>query len=309
MAIGSSSPGQSEDIESQQQDSLQKHHFTTMATHLNITLQGQTDKPITADVFYNITYQPKPIVVFCHGYKGFKDWGAWNLVADKFAQEGFFFIKFNFSHNGGTPENPIDFPDLEAFAEDNYSKQLADLETVIDWITTTKKFVKEADVRNLNLIGHSRGGGIVLLKAASNKHVTKVASWAGVSDFASRFPQGQALEKWKENGIYYVKNSRTKQQMPHHYQFYKDFESHKEQLNIKKAVRHLKIPQLIIHAADDTSVVPREAKKLKQWNKKSKLSLINSGGHTFGTKHPWTKSEMPKPLHQITQQTIQFFNS
>ena len=56
-----------------------------------------------------------PLIIFCHGYKGFKDWGAWNLMAEAFAKIGFCFIKFNFSHNGGTIEQPIDFPDLEAF--------------------------------------------------------------------------------------------------------------------------------------------------------------------------------------------------
>src|SRR5699024_10598274 len=151
--------------------------------------------------YYDITHYPKPIVIFCHGYKGFKDWGAWNLMAKTFAKNGFFFIKFNFSHNGGTPEEPIDFPDLASFAEDNFSKQLKDLGSVIDWITTTKEFVKEADVANLNLIGHSRGGAIVLIKAAENKHVSRVATWAGVSDLARAFPKGEKLKKWQKEGV------------------------------------------------------------------------------------------------------------
>ena len=28
-------------------------------------------------------------VVFAHGYKGFKDWGAWGMMGDMFAEEGF----------------------------------------------------------------------------------------------------------------------------------------------------------------------------------------------------------------------------
>lgn len=148
-----------------------------MIREKSYSLQGKHGKPIVTDVHYEASQKPKPIVIFCHGYKGFKDWGAWGLVAEKFAAVNTFFIKFNFSHNGGTPEQPIDFPDLEAFANDNYTKQLDDLESIIDWISTTKEFAKEADVDQINLIGHSRGGGIVLLKAAQNNQVKKVITW------------------------------------------------------------------------------------------------------------------------------------
>ena len=106
----------------------------------NIEVKGKHNKPIVTDVFYKETNQPKKIIIFCHGYKGFKDWGAWNIMAETIANDGFFFIKFNFSHNGGTVDNPIDFPDLEAFGTNNYTKELDDLETVIDWISGNSDF-------------------------------------------------------------------------------------------------------------------------------------------------------------------------
>jgi len=84
------------------------------------------NKPILVDLRYVSGLDPKPIIIFCHGYKGFKDWGAWNIMANAFAKQGFCFIKFNFSHNGGTMEQPIDFPDLEAFANNNFIKELDD---------------------------------------------------------------------------------------------------------------------------------------------------------------------------------------
>ena len=80
----------------------------------NIVLEKEGFKPILMDFFYKKSIQNMPIVIFCHGYKGFKDWGAWDLVGKKFANNNFFFIKFNFSHNGGTVENPIDFGSIDA---------------------------------------------------------------------------------------------------------------------------------------------------------------------------------------------------
>jgi hypothetical protein len=90
--------------------------------HNNLVLNRKEQKPIVWDAHFNENGEQKPLVIFCHGYKGFKDWGGWNLVAQQFLEANLFFVKFNFSHHGGTVENPIDFLDLDAFAENNNSK-------------------------------------------------------------------------------------------------------------------------------------------------------------------------------------------
>ena len=92
-----------------------------MTIDKNTVIEKAGYKSILLDFFYNSGKKKMPLVIFCHGYKGYKDWGAWDLVAERFAEEGYFFLKFNFSHNGGTVQNPIDFPDLEAFAQNNFS--------------------------------------------------------------------------------------------------------------------------------------------------------------------------------------------
>ena len=166
----------------------------------NVVVEGSHKKPIIIDVFYKEEQHPKKIVIFCHGYKGFKDWGAWNLMATTFANKGFFFVKFNFSHNGGTAEQPIDFPDLEAFGHNNYSKELDDLETVIDWITNNSDFKNEIKVDDVSLVGHSRGGGVALLKTNEDLRVKKVITLAGVCDFEKRTATIGDLKQWKTTG-------------------------------------------------------------------------------------------------------------
>src|ERR1022692_4310700 len=71
----------------------------------NIELEGKHGKTILTDVFYKDGRDAKPIVIFLHGFKGSKDWGACNLMARHFASKRFVFVKFNFSHNGTTPKN------------------------------------------------------------------------------------------------------------------------------------------------------------------------------------------------------------
>jgi pimeloyl-ACP methyl ester carboxylesterase len=272
----------------------------------NSVLQGKHQKPILVDAFYKESKQPKPVIIFCHGYKGFKDWGAWNLMAIAFANAGFFFVKFNFSHNGGTIEQPIDFPDLEAFGNNNYTKELDDLETVIDWISNSTHFSKEVDTNKLSLIGHSRAGGIVSIKAEEDKRVSKVITLAGVCDYKKRTATTSELKQWKIDGVKYVLNGRTKQKMPHYYQFFEDFNTNEIRLTIKRAVENLTVPMLIIHGDSDTSVFINEAERLHQWKPDSQLEIIEGANHVFNTSHPWTAKKLSNELEKVVEKCNTF---
>ena len=274
----------------------------------NFLLKGKHHKPIVIDVFYNKNGLRKPMVIFSHGYKGYKDWGCWNLIAETFAKQNIVFVKFNFSHNGGTPEQPIDFPDLQAFGNNSYTKELDDLQSVIDWVHSETEFKNEIDLSRITLIGHSRGGGIVILKSSEDRRVSKVITWAGVADFESRFPKGDELIKWKQEGVIFIENSRTKQQMPLYYQFYENFIDNKERLHIETAAKKLKIPHLIFHGTDDQAVSLEDAKKFNKWNQKSEFIPVINGNHTFGSKHPWKEESLPQQLQEIVDNSIVFVN-
>lgn len=274
----------------------------------NSIVEGKHNKPCLVDVFYTKNNKSKPIVIFCHGYKGFKDWGAWNLMAEAFAAADFFFVKFNFSHNGGTVEQPIDFPDLEAFGNSNYTKELDDLETVVDWVLANSSFKKETNKDKISLIGHSRAGGIVTIKTEEDVRIKKVITLAGVSDYKPRFPKKERFKKWKKKGVYFVKNGRTHQEMPHFYQFYEDFDKNEKRLTIERAVKNIQVPHLIIHGDNDTSVSIDEAMNQQKWNPKSKLEIIKGANHVFGTSHPWKEQELPNEFQKVIDISIRFLN-
>jgi len=278
-----------------------------MTTELNIQVKSTYhSKPILTDVFYTKNNNKKPVVIFCHGYKGFKDWGAWNLVAAEFLKSNLFFLKFNFSHNGGTVENPIDFPDLEAFGHNNFITELNDLEDVINWLTNNYKYKDEIDLTNITLIGHSRGGGIVTIKASENKKISKVISWAGVSDFGARFPKGEKLQYWKKAGVSHIENARTKQKMPHYFQFYTNFKENEARLTIKNAVQKLTIPHLIVQGKKDEVVLPIEAENLHSWNPESTLVFIEEMNHPLGCSQPWKDLKMPVHLVRVVKHSVAF---
>ena len=265
----------------------------------NIILERTDKKPILIDTFYSKGKTSQPMVIFCHGYKGFKDWGAWNMMSEQIAKTGYCFIKFNFSHNGGTVENPIDFPDLEAFGQNNYTKELDDLNAVIDWAKNHFRNNEHINTNEICLIGHSRGGGIAVLKASEDNRITKLITLASVSNFSSRFGSDNEIKEWKEKGVKYVLNGRTKQHMPHYYQFYEDFKANEQWLSIESAAKQLEVPMLIIHGDNDTSVSINEAKALHQWNTESQLQIAKGADHVFNTRHPWDKETLSLELESI----------
>lgn len=272
----------------------------------NIPIQGKHELPIVTDFMFQERHSKLPIVIFCHGYKGFKDWGAWPLMCQAIAKQGFFVVAFNFSHNGGTIENPIDFPNLEAFGNDNFSKQQDDLQSVIDTVTDKNfKYSSHVNAADLILIGHSRGGGAVIIKAANEIKVTKLITLAAISTYDTSFPKGEALQAWKKTGVWKIKNGRTGQEMPHYIQFYEDYIKNKMALNIATAAKKINIPHLIVHGTSDTSVPLDSAEELAVLNANAETYFLDSD-HVFGGKHPWEKQEMSTDLYQVTQKIISF---
>lgn len=270
-------------------------------------LTRENKKPILLDVSYKVNGKQQPVVVFCHGYKGFKDWGCWNLMADYIAQKDLFFLKFNFSHNGGTIEKPIDFPDLNAFGENNFTKELEDLDAVISWISNSEnQYSNHMDVGNIILIGHSRGGGIVTIKASEDDRIAKVITLAGASDYKSRFPTGDELAFWRKEGVAYIENARTKQKMPHFIQFYDDFMANEARLTISLAAKQINIPHLIIHGTTDETVPFQEAEAIHSWNSGSELFAIEDANHVFGGSHPWESDSLPKDLSIAINEMLAF---
>lgn len=267
----------------------------------NIILQNPETKPFLADAFIPEAEGKWPLLIFCHGYKGYKDWGAWNLMAEKFAKNGFYFVKFNFSHNGTTLENPTDFADLEAFGNNNYSKELSDLEAVINHFNQDEK----VDATNITLMGHSRGGGICIIKATEDARIKNLITLASI-DSLDRFPSGEKLEQWRKEGVYYNYNSRTKQQMPHNIQFLEDFEQHKERFDVQKALRNFIGKTLVLHGNEDEAVSFSAAKNLYSWARNSELVLMDKANHTFGAKEPWKDYKLPLLLNSAVNNCIDF---
>ena len=279
-------------------------------------VQGYEGRAILGDVRKPASQKAVPLIIFAHGFKGFKDWGHFNLMADYFAAQGFAFLKFNFSHNGGTLQQPIDFPDLEAFSENTFWKELQDIKALLDALEGKNRvqegaadfmdFSAGVDHQQIYLIGHSRGGGIAILSAARDARISKVVNWAGVGDFKRYIPSGEQLSRWQERGVVYVENKRTLQQMPMKFTFVESLIQHSKDLDILQAVKQLQQPLMLIHGDADQVVELSDAKELKRINSAIVLQVIKDGDHVFGAKHPWVEVFLPGDTKHVIDLSIQF---
>lgn len=274
--------------------------------HIDFKFKGSTGKLITADLTYSIYPESVPIAVFAHGFKGFKDWGAWPLAAEIFASKRLPFFKFNFSHNGTTPAHLQEFVDLEAFGNNNFKIEYDDLGVVLDFIekkAETFPFVWNGE---LHLIGHSRGGAIALLRAAQDNRVSKCATWASVSDL-ERYLEMKAFEAWKNDGVHTIINGRTNQEMPIYFQFVENFAQHAEILRLGRHLENFEQPLLIIHGENDEVVPLQDAHTIYQEVPHAILVEIENADHTFNIKHPLTERKITKAFAEVLTESIEFF--
>ena len=281
-----------------------------MTISINSWFVGSNSRKSALTLYLNNKKQPKSLLLFTHGFKGFKAWGHFPLICSRLSDEGYAVLAYNFSHNGGTVENPIDFPDLNAFAENTYSKELEDIKHLLEWVNKHREsYFEGIDINNISILGHSRGGGISLLAARKYKSICKVITWAAVADFENRLPSKDVLENWEEEGVYFIMNGRTKQNMPMNYSFVQDLKENAKELKIKDAVQSLEIPILLIHGEDDETVSMEEASLIQSWNSNVKLTLIKDCNHTFNGKHPWQEEDLPLATKQAVEATIKFLNN
>ena len=271
----------------------------------NIIIEGSAGKPILIDVTLKANAQPKQVVVFCHGFKGFKDWGPFNKIAAYFAEKDIVFIKFNFSYNGTTINDPLNFVDLKAFGNNNFCKELDDLSLVLDWIEGSNELKSEIN-SNISLFGHSRGGGIAMLKTVEDRRVAKIVSWASPANFLRTLPKGEKLEKWKSSNVAYIYNGRTKQNMPLYFQFYENCKDNTKRLDIQHAVTKMSIPHLVVHGSEDPTVLLAEAENIQKWNTDTQLHIIEGANHVLGGFHPYDLEEFPSDLQEAIDVTISF---
>jgi alpha-beta hydrolase superfamily lysophospholipase len=243
---------------------------------------------------------PLGSVIICHGFKGFAHWAFFPYLARVLAQDGITAITFDFSGSGIGADRES-FVQPEAFAGNTFTRELDDLELVEEF-ARRKKWING----KFGLFGHSRGGGMAILYAASEAaNVSSLVTWAAIS-YPNRWLPEDVIT-WRKRGHTEIENSRTGQVMRLETDLLDDVELHgKTKLNIAGAAGKIKAPWLIIHGKADETVPSSEAEHLHSLSKgMSTLRLIDGANHGFSATHPL--KEIPPVLERVVLETAKFF--
>ncbi len=231
---------------------------------------------------------PIPVVVQCHGFKSFKDWGFHPVLSESLSEAGYAAIRFNFSHNGVEGDSQ-DFDRLDLFAKNTISKEIEDLTAVLDAIPNLPGGDR-LDSDWIVILGHSRGAAPMILAGSKYSGVRTLMSWAGIAS-VDRYSE-EIKELWRRDGKIEIPNLRTGQQMPMDISILDDIEANKQQYDISSACSQLSIPLLVVHGDEDETVSFSEGSLLHDYSPRGlrKLQIIPGGTHTFGAAHPFEES-------------------
>ena len=241
---------------------------------------------------------PAPTVLVAHGFKAFMGWGMFPWIADTLAQAGFAAVRVDFSFNGADEQG--DFTRLDLFERNSYTQEQVDLDALLTAVVEgAEPFGGVCRPERIGLLGHSRGGGGVLLKAAGEARVAAVATLGAVAS-ADRFPP-EARETAEREGRYHIPNARTGQLMPVGFDAFLDAETH----DILGATRAMTQPLLVVHGSADETVGVEDGQLLAAAG--GELLEIEGAGHTFGAVHPF---EGPTPhLSEAVAAVSRFFRT
>jgi pimeloyl-ACP methyl ester carboxylesterase len=270
----------------------------------NYVIPGNSGLPISLDIDYPKEERKSPVILFLHGFKGFKDWGQWPLMAKRLSDQGYVVVRMSFSHNGTTPENPSEFTDLEAFGRNTFSKERQDVDDVVNWLFDNNELHPRLDLDALNIIAHSRGGAIAMISAVEDDRIKKIVTLSGVGTLV-RYSE-EELAYWKQNGVLYLLNGRTQQNMPLYYELAEDYLKNEHRFDLSLSAQKIQQPFLIIHAEKDETVPLQEGEELAKQVKDVTFKILKDANHSFGGMHPYEISSLPKDT-QICVDLIQKF--
>ena len=265
-------------------------------------LENDMGFPIRCDLRVPEGAGPFAVVVLLHGFKGFKDWGMFPPTARHLAENGIACVALNASMNG-VGEKLEEFTELEKFARNTPGREVLDVELVVREIRGG--FDGRLDPERMGLLGHSRGGGVVLLVASRDTRVKCVVTWASVASFL-RYTK-RAIEEWRTSGRLAVPNLRTGQILWLEREVLEDLEAKCEEYDLERACRSVRASCLVAHGEVDEAVGIEDAERLFRWlgSSEKRLLSVPGAGHTFGAVHPW-QGPTP-PWEMVMRETTAWF--
>ena len=245
-----------------------------------LTLLNASGESIQIDVRYNEGRKNSPVIVICHSFMAFKDWGFFPYIGEQLARAGFVSVAFNFSLNGVVGHSHR-ITDFEKFERNTFTDELGDLRCVLDMIASGKIAQRFADTERIAVLGHSRGGGIAIVQASKDKRIRALVTWSSISTF-DRWTDHQKA-RWRMLGYLPLAKDSAVSPLALGIRLLDDYEQHKSELDILGAAKKIRAAWFILHGRADVTVHPSEAEKLFQAanHLSTELMIVDAVGHLY----------------------------
>ncbi|XP_012076946.2 uncharacterized protein LOC105637891 isoform X2 [Jatropha curcas] len=227
----------------------------------------------------------KEIVVLCHGFRCTKENETMVNLAIELENEGISAFRFDFAGNGESEGS---------FAYGNYWREADDLRAVIEHFSG-------ADRVTSVVLGHSKGGNVVLLYASKYHDISAVVNISGRYDLSKgieeRFGK-DFMEKIKQDGFIDVKDKTGS------FSYRVTLESMMDRLNTDMHKACLLIDKkcwvLTVHGSADKVIPVEDAFEFAKIIPNHKLHIIE------GADHPYTahQAELSSAVLNFVKETL-----
>ncbi|CAM8895171.1 unnamed protein product [Rhodiola kirilowii] len=139
----------------------------------------------------------KELVVICHGFRSSKECIIVVNIAAALEREGISVFRFDFSGHGESEGS---------FRLGNYLREADDLRDVVEHFSKDQRSIAA-------LVGHSKGGNVVLFHASKYNNVATVVNISGCFDLEARIDPWYGtghLQQIRQNGFTEIKNKKGK---------------------------------------------------------------------------------------------------
>ena len=262
-------------------------------------LYGNTHLPA------NGAWQARGVLLICHGFKGYKDYGYLPALAHAAGERGLIAHRFNFSHSGVTERHET-FERPELFERDTFAKQVHDVHAVAS-------AVAGGELAGAGLgqawFGHSRGGVTAMLAADGGliEPARRVAGQpralitAAAPSRACHFDEA-ACDELRRAGRVASPSARTGQVLYVGRPWLGEIEAQPQAHDVLAAVRRAALPMLVVHdGGDETVPVSAAHELLAAAGERGRLMIIDAASHTFDAPNPLA---MDGPLAAATSRLI-----
>ncbi len=269
---------------------------------------------------FGTTHLPAPeipvcgMMIICHGFKGYKDYGFIPQLAAAACQRGIIAHRFNFSHSGVTQDHQT-FARPDLFERDTWGKQIHDLKAVVAAAAEDQLPGAASGKLPMCWYGHSRGGVTVLLGAAiASAASNHTIAGRPVGIIAAAAPQSSCsldpdqVHRLRRRGYLETPSSRTGQVLRVGKTWLEEMEQDPAAYDPLAAIGKVRCPVLLIHGDNDETVPVGDAHRLKSAaGDRARLEVLAGASHTFNAPNPLPLDQTPPaPTDQMIRLACDF---